>query len=97
MNNMENSGYKVFLDLQNREHSDEGYILVESVPFSIHHKIGISNDGFPLFFVKCDNETKSIDINLELISVERYARLLIYLALFLVLLLNQCKACGLNY
>jgi hypothetical protein len=69
MNNMENSGYKVFLDLQNREHSDEGYILVESVPFSIHHKIGISNEGFPLFFVKCDNETKSIDINLELISV----------------------------
>jgi hypothetical protein len=69
MNNMENSGYKVFLDLQNRENSDVGYILVESVPFSIHHKIGISNEGFPLFFVKCNNETKSIDINLELISV----------------------------
>ncbi len=69
MNNFENSGYKVFLDLQNREHSNDGYILVESVPFSIHHKIGISNEGFPLFFIKCDNEAKSIDINLELISV----------------------------
>lgn len=69
MNDMEQSGYKVFLDLQNRENSDHGYIVVESVPFSIHHKIGISNEGFPLFFVKCDIETKSIDINLELISV----------------------------
>lgn len=69
MNNIENSGYKVFLNLQNREHSDQGYISVESVPFSIHHKIGISNEGFPLFFVKCNNEAKSIDINLELISV----------------------------
>lgn len=69
MNNIENSGYKVFLDLQNREHSDQDYISVESVPFSIHHKIGISNEGFPLFFVKCHNETTSIDINLELISV----------------------------
>lgn len=69
MNNIENSGYKVFLDLQNREHSELGYISVESVPYSIHHKIGISNEGFPLFFVKCNNEAKSIDINLELISV----------------------------
>lgn len=69
MNNMENSGYKVFLDLQHREHSGEGYISVDSVPFSINHKIGISNEGFPLFFVKCNDETKSIDINLELISI----------------------------
>jgi hypothetical protein len=69
MNNMENSGFKVFLDLQNREYSGQGYILVDSVPFSIHHKIGISNEGFPMFFVKCNSETKSIDINLELISV----------------------------
>jgi len=69
LNNMENSGYKVFLDLQNREHSNQEYILVESVPFSFHHKIGISNEGFPLFFVKCNNKSKSIDINLELISV----------------------------
>lgn len=69
MNNIENSGYKVFLNLQNREQSNQGYISVESVPFSIQHKIGISNEGFPLFFVKCNNEAKSIDINLELISV----------------------------
>jgi hypothetical protein len=69
MNNTENSGYQVFLDLQKSEHSEYGYISVQSVPFSGHHKIGISNEGFPIFFVKCDNGTKSIDINLELISV----------------------------
>jgi len=69
MNNTENSGYKVFLNLQLRKHSDQGYVSVETVPFSAHHKIGISNEGFPLFFVKCNKESKSIDINLELISI----------------------------
>jgi hypothetical protein len=69
MSNIDNSGFKVFMSLQNRKQSNPGYILVESVPYSVHHKIGISNDGFPLFFVKCDIETKSIDINLEFISV----------------------------
>ncbi|MES2799818.1 MAG: PD-(D/E)XK motif protein [Bacteroidota bacterium] len=69
MNNMENSGYKVFLELQHRESQTHDYITVESVPFLPHHKIGISTDGYPLFFVKCDNQTKSIDLNLELISV----------------------------
>lgn len=69
MNNMENSGYKVFLELQHRESQIQDYITVESVPFSNHHKIGISSDGYPLFFVKCDNQSKSININLELISV----------------------------
>jgi hypothetical protein len=69
MNNMENSGYKVFLELQHRESQTQDYINVESVPFSKFHKIGISSDGYPLFFVKCNNLTKSIDLNLELISV----------------------------
>ncbi|WP_241279552.1 PD-(D/E)XK motif protein [Chryseobacterium cucumeris] len=67
---MENSGYKKFLELQQKDvDSVSGYISVESVPFSDYHKIGVSPDGFPLFFVKCDNTVSSIDINLELISV----------------------------
>lgn len=69
MSNMENSGYKVFLELQDRENLTQDYITVESVPFSNYHKIGVSYDGYPLFFVKCDNQVKSIDLNLELISV----------------------------
>lgn len=69
MNNMENSGFKVFLEIQKRYNPVHDYISVESIPFSSDHKIGISSDGYPLFFVKCNNESKSIDINLELISV----------------------------
>ena len=69
MSSIENSGYKVFLELQRRDNASQDYVSVESVPFSQHHKIGISSDGYPLFFVKCDNYSKSININLELISV----------------------------
>lgn len=68
-NNMENSGYKVFLELLRRDSSSKEYVSVESVPFSNHHKIGISSEGYPIFFVKCDGLTKAININLELISV----------------------------
>ena len=66
---METSGYKKFLDLQHNNRNTEGYISVDAVPFSDYHKIGVSEEGFPLFFVKCDNSQPSIDINLELISV----------------------------
>jgi len=66
---MENSCFKVFLEIQKRYNPFQDYISVESIPYSSHHKIGISSDGYPLFFVKCNNESKSIDINLELISV----------------------------
>lgn len=69
MNNMRKSSHKVFLGLQHKDNSTQDYISVESVPNSEHHKIGISSDGYPLFFVKCDNHSKSIDIKLELISV----------------------------
>ncbi len=69
MNNMENSGYKVFLELLRKDSTNTDYVSVESVPFSEHHKIGVTWEGHPIFFVKCDGLTKSIDINLELISV----------------------------
>ncbi len=69
MNSNENSGYKVFLKLQDKDNPTKDYVSVESVPFSDYHKIGISREGYPLFFVKCNNNSKSIDINLELISV----------------------------
>lgn len=68
-NNIEISGYKTFLELQQKELIDNGYLSVKPVPFSKYHKIGISKEGFPLYFVKCDNTLPSIDINLEFISV----------------------------
>lgn len=66
---METTGYKIFLELQRKEFADSAYINVESVPYSQFHKIGIAVDGFPVFFVKCNSLEKSIDINLEFISV----------------------------
>lgn len=68
-NNMDKSGYKVFLEVQKKHSSSQDFILVESVPYSEYHKIGISTEGYPLFFIKCELLGKSIDINLELISV----------------------------
>lgn len=66
---MKESEIKIFSDLQENENSDNDFIQVSAVPFSIHHKIGISKEGFLLFFIKCDRDLKSININLEFISV----------------------------
>ena len=63
------SGYKIFQELKKKERSSEDYISVESSPSSRFHKIGVSVEGFPIFFVKCSDENKAIDLNLELISV----------------------------
>lgn len=46
-----------------------GYYPVKKLPLSPNHKIGISEEGYPMFFVKCKEECKFIDMNLELISV----------------------------
>ena len=50
--------------------STEGY-LVENIPFFDNHKIGLSNDGNPIFFIKFHNSDliSQIDYNLELISI----------------------------
>jgi hypothetical protein len=65
----ETNGYKIFLGLKNKNSPSNEFISVESSPFSKFHKIGISNEGYPIFFVKCNDSNKSVDINLELISV----------------------------
>jgi len=67
--NFNQTGFNVFLELKMRKSSSEDYISVESAPSSKFHKIGISNEGYPLFFVKCNDLNNAIDINLELISV----------------------------
>ncbi len=65
----ETNGYEIFLGLENKKSSNDEFISVASSPHSKHHKIGISNEGYPIFFVKCNDLNKSVDINLELISV----------------------------
>jgi hypothetical protein len=61
--------YKIFADLQRKETVNKDSFLATSLPFLQKHKIGISPEGFPLFFIECNNAPHSSDINLEFISV----------------------------
>ncbi|VDG81774.1 Uncharacterised protein [Capnocytophaga ochracea] len=61
--------YKIFEKLQQKTATHKDGFIVTSLPSSNFHKIGVSHDGFPLFFIECSNTYNAIDINLELISV----------------------------
>ena len=50
---MDDSIYKIFLSLQTRENIVTDCFYAASLPFTNQHKIGISIDGFPLFFIEC--------------------------------------------
>lgn len=74
---MKNSIFDIFNNLQQRPiHTD--FYSVASLPFSKKHKIGISHDGFPLFFISCNDVSPTIDINLEKISVQFYCSCKLY-------------------
>lgn len=60
--------YKIFTQLKQRS-SFGDCLCVAPVPFSKRHKIGISTEGFPMFFIECDGLGFSVDTNLEYISV----------------------------
>lgn len=66
---MRYSIYKIFSDLQQKEIINKGSFLADSLPFTQKHKIGVSLEGYPIFFIECDDIVQSADINLELISV----------------------------
>ena len=66
---MGHSLYKIFADLQRKETINKDNFTAASLPFAKKHKIGISPEGYPIFFIECNNTTHSLDINLELISV----------------------------
>jgi len=61
--------YKLFADLQRKEPIDKDRFSAASLPFTQRHKIGISPEGYPMFFIECNNTNHSLDINLEFISV----------------------------
>ena len=65
---MKHSIYKIFASLEQRTSIKDSFSAA-SIPFAKKHKIGISPEGYPMFFIECNNTTHSIDINLELISV----------------------------
>jgi hypothetical protein len=61
--------YKIFADLQRKESIHKDSFSAASLPFTVRHKIGISSEGYPMFFIECNNTSHSLDINLEFISV----------------------------
>lgn len=66
---MSYSVYKIFADLQRKESIDNDCFSAVSLPFSEKHKIGISSEGYPMFFIECNTKEHTFDINLEFISV----------------------------
>lgn len=61
--------YKIFTDLQRSEPIIKNSFSAASLPFTQKHKIGISPEGYPMFFIECNTNAHSLDINLEFISV----------------------------
>jgi hypothetical protein len=65
---MKESTYTIFSKLQQRDSANE-YLCVAPLPFSKNHKIGISPDKHPMFFVECEPIDFAMDTKLEFISV----------------------------
>lgn len=62
--------YKIYQGLRKNSNTDYETILVENVPDRTKHKIGLSKDNLPVFFISANNSiTKALDINLKLIQV----------------------------
>lgn len=66
---MRYSIYEIFVDLQQDETVNKDTFLAASLPFTQKHKIGVSKERYPMFFIECAHITNSLDINLEFISV----------------------------
>lgn len=63
-----NKLYNQFLELLKNNSEDEA-INVVPVWETLSHKLGCTSEGFPLFFIACDNDDNDSDINLDLFKV----------------------------
>jgi hypothetical protein len=66
---MSSSIYNIFANLQRSENNQNDCFSVAPLPFNPNHKVGVSLQGFPMFFVRSKNTTHALDVNLELISI----------------------------
>jgi hypothetical protein len=66
------SVFKIFQDLKNESPRNGDSFAIATLPTIKTHKLGISLNGQPNYFIKCDEKTKpkSLDTNLEFISVQ---------------------------
>lgn len=64
--------FKIFQELKNESPINGDGFAIAALPTIKNHKLGISQNGQPMFFIKCDENTqaKSLDTNLESISVQ---------------------------
>lgn len=64
--------FRIFQSLKQKSSIKKGEINVESLKGKTNHKIGVSKEGRPLFFIKCDNldNLRSLDCNLEYIGIQ---------------------------
>ncbi len=67
------SVFEIFQTLKEQSAGNtDGGISVASLPSVAHHKIGVSANGQPIFFIKCEASAKAnlLDSNLEFIAVQ---------------------------
>lgn len=64
--------YKTFLDLKKETPLRGNGYPITSISKIKNHKLGVSELGKPLFFIKCNNDLKIriLDVNLEIISIQ---------------------------
>lgn len=66
---MRSSINNIFANLSQKVSLSKDCYIAASLPFNLRHKIGISPEGYPMFFIDCNNISNSLDINLKYISV----------------------------
>lgn len=66
------SVFRIFQKLKEESDSKTDGFVIASLPSVKNHKIGVSAEDLPMFFIKCgdSNSAKSLDYNLEFISVQ---------------------------
>lgn len=64
--------FKIFQELKNESPRNGDSFAIVPLPSIKNHKLGISQNGQPMFFIKCGepSKVKSLDTNLEFISVQ---------------------------
>ena len=66
------SVFSIFLELKEESNSKTDGFVIAPLPAVKNHKIGVSGEDTPMFFIKCEdsNSEKSFDYNLEFVSVQ---------------------------
>lgn len=65
-----NTLYNQFIKLIGSKVDDSDTYRVIPVNEGSHHRLGCSEEGFPIFFIECSDNKKTTDVNLELIDVQ---------------------------